>query len=84
MIQAIRLPREEIRPAWRAAILAYPANMRVTRHNDPAGDAAFREALPEMPEEQAKQETTTPSPTRRRTMPLGWRGIYGTPAPRGL
>lgn len=54
------LPREEIRPAWRAAVLAYRANMRVTRHNSPAWHAAykaFREVLPEMPEEQAKEET---------------------------
>jgi hypothetical protein len=61
MTKAISLPREEIRPAWRAAVLAYRANMRVTRHDDPAWHAAycaFREVLPEMPEEQAKQETT--------------------------
>jgi hypothetical protein len=38
-----------------------PGHMRVTRHDDPAWHAAycaFREVLPEMPEEQAKQETT--------------------------
>ena len=61
MMQRLSLPRDEIRPAWRAAVLAYRANMRVTRHNDPAWNAAFaafREVLPDMPEEQAKQETT--------------------------
>jgi hypothetical protein len=49
----LTLPREQIRPAWRAAVLAYRANMRVTRHNDPAWDAAYaasREVLPDMSE----------------------------------
>ena len=53
------LPREQIRPAWRAAVLAYRANMRVTRHPGPAYGAAlaaFREVLPEMPEAEAKNE----------------------------
>jgi hypothetical protein len=59
LTQAISLPREEIRPAWRAAVLAYRANMRVTRDDHPAwraAIAAFREVMPEVPEEQAKQE----------------------------
>jgi hypothetical protein len=55
------LPREDIRPAWRAAVLAYRREMRATRDDLSAWRAAldaFREALPEMPEEQAKQETS--------------------------
>jgi hypothetical protein len=46
------LPREAIRPAWRATVLAYRANMRVSRHPSPTYDAAlaaFREVLPDMP-----------------------------------
>jgi hypothetical protein len=35
MTSTLTLPREEILPAWRAVVLAYRANMRVTRHNDP-------------------------------------------------
>jgi hypothetical protein len=61
MTKAISMSREEILPAWRAAELAYRANMRVTRHNDPAwvaAYAAFRKVLPEMPKDQAKSETT--------------------------
>jgi hypothetical protein len=55
------LPREEIRPAWRAAVLAYRRELRATRDDRrawPAAYAAFREVLPEMPEAQAKLETT--------------------------
>jgi hypothetical protein len=75
------LPREEIRPAWRAAVLAYRSNMRVTRHNDPAWDAAyaaFREALPEMPEQQAKQETTQAiAYAAANHTKWFWGGVYG-------
>jgi hypothetical protein len=59
MTQTPSLPREEIRPAWRAAVLAYRANMRVMRHPDPAyaaALAAFREVLPQMSEKEAKAE----------------------------
>jgi hypothetical protein len=41
-------------------VLAYRANVRVTRHNSPAWHAAyaaFREVLPDIPEAQ-KHETT--------------------------
>ena len=61
MTQTLSLPRDEIRPAWRAAVLAYRRELRATRHDLPAWRAAltaFREALPEVPEEQAKAETT--------------------------
>ena len=54
------LPREEIRPAWRAAVLAYRREYRATRHDLPARNAAvaaLREVLPEMPAEQAEVET---------------------------
>jgi hypothetical protein len=55
----ISLPREEIKPAWRAAVLAYRHEYRATREDRLARDAAFeafREVLPEMPEQQAKVE----------------------------
>jgi chemotaxis methyl-accepting protein methylase len=53
------LPREEIRPAWRAAVQAYRREYEVTREDRFAREAAFeafREVLPDMPEEQAKAE----------------------------
>jgi hypothetical protein len=59
--RTLTLPREEIRPAWRAAVLAYRRELRGTREDRlawPAAYAAFREVLPEMPEAQAKHETT--------------------------
>ena len=69
------LPREEIRPSWRAAVLAYRRELRATRHDHPAwlaAYAAFREVLPEMPEAQAKQETTHAiAYARRRTIQSG-------------
>jgi hypothetical protein len=75
------LPREEIRPAWRAAVLAYRANMRVTQHNEPAWHAAyaaFREVLPEMPEEQAKMETTHAiAYAAANHTKWFWGGVYG-------
>jgi hypothetical protein len=75
------LPREEIRPAWRAAVLAYRANMRVTRHNSPAWHAAlaaFREVLPDMPEEQAKAETTHAIAfAAANHTKWFWAGVYG-------
>jgi hypothetical protein len=61
MTQRLTLPREEIRPGWRAAVLAYRREHRATGHDLPAWRAAlaaFREVLPDMPEEQAKWETT--------------------------
>ena len=75
------MPREEIRPAWRAAALAYRRELRVTREDPtawPAAYAAFREVLPEMPEQQAKLETThaiafaAANHTR-----WFWAGVYG-------
>jgi hypothetical protein len=35
------LPTDDLLPAWRAAVLAYRANMRVTRHPSPAYKAAL-------------------------------------------
>jgi hypothetical protein len=55
------LPREEIKPAWRAAVLAYRREYQATREDRFARAAAFdafREVLPEMPEEQAKVQTS--------------------------
>jgi hypothetical protein len=81
------LPREQIRPAWRAAVLAYRANMRVTRHNSPAWWAAysaFREVLPEMPEQQAKQETTMAiAYAAANHTAWFWAGVYGAPIEAG-
>src|SRR5262249_16804598 len=53
------LPRERIRPAWRAAVLAYRRELRATRDDLPAWYAAlgaFREVLPEMPDKEAERE----------------------------
>jgi hypothetical protein len=36
MTQTLTLPREEIQPAWRAAVLAYRGEMRATGHDLPA------------------------------------------------
>jgi chemotaxis methyl-accepting protein methylase len=55
----LTLPRDAIRPAWRAAVLAYRREYRATREDRFASEAAFeafREVLPDMPEEQAKVE----------------------------
>jgi hypothetical protein len=55
----LTLPREEILPAWRAAVLAYRRVYRVTPEDLLAWAAAFeafREVLPDMPEDQAKVE----------------------------
>ena len=63
MTQTLTLPREEIRPAWRIAVLAYRRALRETREDRlawPVALAAFREVLPDMPEAQAKHETPTP------------------------
>ena len=35
------LPEGALRPAWREAVLAYRANMRVTKHPSPAYEAAL-------------------------------------------
>ena len=56
----LALPREEIRPAWRAAVQAYRREHRATCDDllaRTAAYAAFRKVLPDMPEEQAKVET---------------------------
>jgi hypothetical protein len=55
--------------------------MRVTRHNDPAwwaAYAAFREVLPEMPEAQAKHQTTHAiAYAAANHTDWFWRGVYG-------
>ena len=62
-------------------MLAYRANMRVTRHNEPAWHAAyaaFREVLPEMPEQQAKMETTHAiAYAAANHTKWFWGGVYG-------
>jgi hypothetical protein len=54
------LPREEILPAWRTAVLAYRANIRADgdRVARTKAVAAFREVLPQMPKAEAEWETT--------------------------
>jgi hypothetical protein len=57
----IALPPEEIKPGWRAAVLAYRRVCRVTPEDRFARAAAFEafcSVLPEMPEEQAEVETS--------------------------
>jgi len=60
-----------MRPAWRAAVLAYRRELRATREDRmacPSAYAAFREVLPGMSEEQVKQETTRA---------IAYAGVYG-------
>jgi hypothetical protein len=75
------LPREQIRPAWRAAVLAFRANMKVTRHPCPAYDAAFaafREVLPEMGEAEVKHEVMHAiAYAASNHTTWFWGGIYG-------
>ena len=54
------LPREEILPAWRAAVLAYRRSIRADgdRVARTKAVAALREVLPQMPEAEAELETT--------------------------
>jgi hypothetical protein len=54
------LPREEILVAWRAAVQAYRFEHRATCDDLLARTAAFeafRKVLPDLPEQQAKEET---------------------------
>jgi hypothetical protein len=58
-MQRLSLPLEGVQPAWRAAVLAYRRELQTgsaDRLAWSAAYAAFREVVPEMPEEQAKQE----------------------------
>ena len=75
------LPREEVLPGWRVAVLAYRRELQATRHDHPAwlaAYAAFREVLPEMPEAQAKQETTLAiAYAAANHTAWFWRGVYG-------
>jgi hypothetical protein len=53
------LHREQLRPAWRAAVLPYRRARQAGRdHHDADAEAvaAIREALPEMSEKEAKAE----------------------------
>ena len=75
------LPREEIRPAWRAAVLAYRRELSATREDRlawPAAYAAFRDVLPMMPEAEAKMETTQAIAfAAANHIEWFWGGIYG-------
>ena len=59
MTQALTLPREQLLPAWRAAVLAYRA-VRQGGHDHHAAHAeavaALRRVLPELSERAAVQE----------------------------
>jgi hypothetical protein len=81
MTKALSLPRDEIRPAWRAAVLAYRRELRATREDRlawPAAYKAFREVLPEMPEGQAKAETTQViAYAAANHTAWFWGGVYG-------
>jgi len=76
------LPREEIRLAWRAAVLAYRRELRATREDRfewPAAYKALREVLPEMPEAQAKLETTQAiAYAAANHTKWFWGGVYGS------
>ena len=77
----LTLPHEEIRPAWRAAVLAYRREHRATGHDLPAWRAAlaaFRETLPEVPEAQAEAETTHAiAYAAANHTAWFWGGVYG-------
>lgn len=77
----LTLPREDLRQGWRAAVLAYRRELRTTRHDYPAwwaALAAFREVLPDMPEAQAKQETTQAiAYAASHHTSWFWAGVYG-------
>jgi hypothetical protein len=71
----------EIRPAWRAAVLAYRANMRVTKHDLPASRvalAAFRAVLPDMPEAEAERQAAAIVYAAANHTKWFWGGIYGS------
>jgi hypothetical protein len=56
MMQTLTLPREQLLPDWRAAVLAYRAARQVGRDHhaaDAEAIAAFRKMLPDMREEEA-------------------------------
>jgi hypothetical protein len=84
MTRTLTLPRDEIRPAWRAAVLAYRRALRATGEDRlawPAAHAAFRAALPEMPEEQAKQEAHAAiAYAAANHTAWFWAGVYGVEA----
>jgi hypothetical protein len=77
----VTLPREEIKPAWRAAVLAYRHFYRVAAEDRLAPDAAletFRGVLPDLSKEQAKVETTQAIAfAAANHTKWFWRGVYG-------
>jgi hypothetical protein len=74
-------PREQLLPAWRAAVFAYRRTLRETREDRiawPSAYAAFREVLPDMPEAQAKHETTHAIAFAAANHTAWfWAGVYG-------
>jgi len=76
-----RLPREEIRPAWRAAVPAYRRMCQEGHHHHPswlAALAAFREVVPELPEKEARQEVIHAiAYAAANHTAWFWRGVYG-------
>jgi hypothetical protein len=77
----LSLPREHIRPAWRAAVLAYRRRFTETRDDLPAWRAAlaaFRGVLPEMGEAEAKQEVMAAiAYAANNHTTWFWTGVYG-------
>ena len=59
MTETLTLPREEILPAWRAAVLAYRRTRQAGEDHHAAHAAAvkaFQQVLPEVPKKDAVQE----------------------------
>lgn len=55
----LTLPREQLLPGWRTAVLAYRAARQGGRDHhaaDAEAIAAFRKVLPDMPEKEAVQQ----------------------------
>jgi len=81
MTRTLTLPREQILPGWRAAVLAYRREMRATREHRlswPLAVAALREVLPEMPDALARLETTHAiAYAAREHTKWFWAGVYG-------
>jgi hypothetical protein len=80
-LSPIRPPREQLLPAWRAAVLAY-RRTRQAGHDHHAADAeavaAFRQVLPEMPETEAVHEVILAiAYASREHTAWFWKGVGG-------
>jgi hypothetical protein len=74
-------PEDELRRAWRAAILAYRRGFKETRNPllaHKAATAAFREILPDLPiEEAGRQAMAAVSCAVATHSEWFWRGVFG-------